>query len=102
MGKIARDVALLGQTEIQEAIEPPRDAGGSSTMPHKRNPVRAVARPRRRRCGRPGLVATMLSAMPQEHERGLGGWQAEWDVLPELVRVTASAATSTARPARAV
>ena len=44
----------------------------------------------------PGLVATMLSAMPQEHERGLGGWQAEWDVLPELVRVTASAATSTA------
>ena len=95
MGKIARDVALLGQTEIQEAIEPSADAGGSSTMPHKRNPVRA-ARVLSAAVRAPGLVSTMLSAMPQEHERGLGGWQAEWDVLPELVRVTASAATSTA------
>ena len=95
MGKIARDVALLGQTEIQEAIEPSADAGGSSTMPHKRNPVRA-ARVLAAAVRAPGLVSAMLSAMPQEHERGLGGWQAEWDVLPELVRVTASAATSTA------
>jgi 3-carboxy-cis,cis-muconate cycloisomerase len=95
MGKIARDAALLGQTEIQEAIEPSADAGGSSSMPHKRNPVRA-SRVLSAAVRAPGLVSTMLSAMPQEHERGLGGWQAEWDVLPELVRVTASSATSTA------
>jgi len=95
MGKIARDVALLGQTEIQEIIESSADAGGSSTMPHKRNPVRA-SRVLSAAIRAPGLVSAMLSALPQEHERGLGGWQAEWDVLPELVRVTASAATSTA------
>ena len=86
LGKIARDLALLAQTEVAEAHERPADAGGSSTMPHKRNPVRAaVALAAAVRA--PGLVATMLSAMPQEHERGLGGWQAEWDALPELVGV---------------
>jgi 3-carboxy-cis,cis-muconate cycloisomerase len=95
LGKIARDVALLGQTEIQEAVEPSAAAGGSSTMPHKRNPVRA-SRVLSAAIRAPGLVSTMLSAMPQEHERGLGGWQAEWDVLPELIRITSSAATSTA------
>jgi 3-carboxy-cis,cis-muconate cycloisomerase len=95
LGKIARDIALLGQTEIQEAVEPPAGTGGSSTMPQKRNPVRA-SRILSAAIRAPGLVATMLSAMPQEHERGLGGWQAEWDVLPELVRLTADAATSAA------
>ena len=83
-GKIGRDLGLLAQTELGEAHEPASDAGGSSTMPHKRNPVRAsviVAAALRV----PGLVATMLSAMLQEHERGLGGWQAEWDVMPDLV-----------------
>jgi 3-carboxy-cis,cis-muconate cycloisomerase len=88
-GKIARDLALLSQTEVAEACDPPEAAGGSSTMPHKRNPVRAaIALTCATRA--PGLVATMLAAMPQEHERGLGGWQAEWDVLPELVLVTAA------------
>jgi 3-carboxy-cis,cis-muconate cycloisomerase len=95
LGKVARDMALLGQTEIQEAVEASAAAGGSSTMPHKRNPVRA-SRVLSAAIRAPGLVSTMLSAMPQEHERGLGGWQAEWDVLPELVRITSSAATSTA------
>jgi 3-carboxy-cis,cis-muconate cycloisomerase len=95
LGKIARDIALLGQTEIQEVVEPPAEAGGSSTMPHKRTPVRA-SRVLAAAVRAPGLVATMLSAMPQEHERGLGGWQAEWDVLPDLVRLTASAAMSAA------
>ncbi len=95
LGKIARDVALLGQTEVQEATEPAADAGGSSTMPHKRNPVRA-SRVISAAVRAPGLVATMLSAMPQEHERGLGGWQAEWEALPDLVRVTAAAAMSAA------
>ena len=94
-GKIARDLGLLAQTEVGEAHEAPGQAGGSSSMPHKQNPVRAamaVAAAVRA----PGLVATMLSAMAQEHERGLGGWQAEWDTLPELVSVAGEAARAVA------
>ena len=82
LGKIARDLALLAQTEVGEACERPEAGrGGSSSMPHKRNPVAAsVALAAAARA--PGLVATVLGAMPQEHERGLGGWQAEWETLP--------------------
>ena len=70
-GKIARDLALLAQTEVGEAAESRERGGGSSTMPHKRNPVSSsIALAAAVRA--PGLVATMLSAMPQEHERGLG------------------------------
>jgi 3-carboxy-cis,cis-muconate cycloisomerase len=85
LGKIARDLALHAQTEVAEAFEPTASGrGASSTMPHKRNPVAAaVALAAAARV--PGLVATMLGAMVQEHERGLGGWPAEWEVLPELV-----------------
>jgi 3-carboxy-cis,cis-muconate cycloisomerase len=94
-GKIARDLALLAQTEIAEAHEPPGAGGGSSTMPQKQNPVRAaIAVAAAVRV--PGLVATMLSAMPQEHERGLGGWQAEWDTLPEIVALAGDAARALA------
>jgi 3-carboxy-cis,cis-muconate cycloisomerase len=94
LGKIARDLALLAQTEVAEA-RPGKTAGGSSTMPHKRNPVScAVALAAAVRV--PGLVANMLAGMPQEHERGLGGWHAEWDVLPEIVLLTAGAARSVA------
>jgi 3-carboxy-cis,cis-muconate cycloisomerase len=91
LGKIARDIALLAQTEVGEASEPDAPGkGGSSTMPQKRNPVgSAVALAAATRV--PGLVATMLAAMPQEHERGLGGWQAEWETLPEIARLTAGA-----------
>jgi 3-carboxy-cis,cis-muconate cycloisomerase len=95
LGKVGRDLGLLAQTEVSEAHELSTDAGGSSTMPHKRNPVRAaiaVAAAVRA----PGLVATVLSAMPQEHERGLGGWQAEWEVVPELVLVAGDAAAAVA------
>ncbi|MFI5242310.1 MAG: 3-carboxy-cis,cis-muconate cycloisomerase, partial [Gemmatimonadales bacterium] len=96
MGKIARDLSLLGQTEIGEAFEAASDGrGGSSTMPHKRNPVGAsVVLGAAVRA--PALVATMLAALTQEHERGLGGWQAEWATMPELARVTAGAARHTA------
>jgi 3-carboxy-cis,cis-muconate cycloisomerase len=95
-GKIARDLGLLAQTEVGEAFEAPREGrGGSSTMPHKRNPVGAsVALAAAIRA--PGLVATLLTALPQEHERGLGGWQAEWQTLPELVLLAAGAARSVA------
>jgi 3-carboxy-cis,cis-muconate cycloisomerase len=91
LGKIARDISLLAQTEIGEVAEPSGDGrGGSSTMPHKRNPVTtAVVLSAAMRV--PGLVNTMLSAMVQEHERGLGGWHAEWETLPEIVGLTAGA-----------
>jgi 3-carboxy-cis,cis-muconate cycloisomerase len=90
-GKIARDLALMAQTEIAEAHEPSGAGGGSSTMPQKQNPVRAgIAIAAAVRV--PGLVATMLSAMPQEHERGIGGWQAEWDTLPDIVALAGDAA----------
>jgi len=91
LGKIARDIALLAQTEVGELAEPSGDGrGGSSTMPHKRNPVTAaVVLSAAIRV--PGLVSTMLSAMTQENERGLGGWHAEWETLPEIVGLTAGA-----------
>jgi len=90
-GKIARDIALQIQTDVAEVSEPMAPGrGGSSTMPHKRNPVGcaatlAVA------VRVPGLVATMLSALVQEQERALGSWQAEWDTLPEIAQLTAGA-----------
>ena len=93
LGKIGRDVSLLAQTEVGEVAE--GRSGGSSAMPHKKNPVGAsVAVAASIRA--PGLVATMLAAMPQEHERGLGGWQAEWATLPELVLLTAGSSRAIA------
>jgi len=91
LGKIARDISLHMQTDIAEVFEPAgAGRGGSSTMPHKRNPVTAaVALAAATRV--PGLVSTMLSAMVQEDERGLGNWHAEWETLPEIFRLTAGA-----------
>jgi 3-carboxy-cis,cis-muconate cycloisomerase len=94
MGKVARDVVLLAQTEVAEAAEGMGDGrGGSSTMPHKRNPVGAVAV---LACAQraPGLVATIMASMVQEHERAAGAWQAEWEPLLELLRLAGSAATT--------
>ena len=91
LGKIARDISLHMQTEVAEVFEPAGEGrGGSSTMPHKRNPVAsAVALAAALRV--PGLAATMLSAMVQEQERGLGGWHAEWETLPEIFSLTGGA-----------
>jgi 3-carboxy-cis,cis-muconate cycloisomerase len=91
LGKLARDISLLMQTEVAEVSEPAAEGkGGSSAMPHKRNPVGSViAQAAALRV--PGLVATMLSAMLQEHERGVGGWHAEWETLPQIVLLTAGA-----------
>jgi 3-carboxy-cis,cis-muconate cycloisomerase len=94
MAKIARDLALLAQTEVAEASEGGgAGRGGSSTMPHKRNPVGAVTVLACAQRG-PGLVATILSAMPQEHERAAGGWQSEWATLAELMSLSTGAATA--------
>jgi 3-carboxy-cis,cis-muconate cycloisomerase len=91
LGKFAKDIALLMQTEVGEASEPTGEGrGSSSTMPQKQNPV-ACATVLACAARAPGLVATMLVAMPQEHERGLGLWQAEWETLPEIFQLAASA-----------
>ena len=84
LGKVGRDLSLLMQTEAGEVFEPSAPGkGGSSTMPHKRNPV-AAAVMISAATRAPGLVATMFAAMPQEHERSLGLWHAEWETLPSL------------------
>ncbi|SEI55864.1 3-carboxy-cis,cis-muconate cycloisomerase [Pseudomonas sp. NFR16] len=84
LGKLGRDISLLMQTEAGEVFEPAAAGkGGSSTMPHKRNPVGAAVMIAAATCA-PGLIATMFSAMPQEHERSLGLWHAEWETLPQL------------------
>lgn len=89
IGKVARDVTLLAQTEVGEVEE--GTPGPSSAMPHKRNPVAAI-------CAlasamqAPGLVGTVLAAMVQEHGRAAGAWHAEWRPIRELLLCTGSAA----------
>ncbi|KAA6461857.1 3-carboxy-cis,cis-muconate cycloisomerase [Acidobacteria bacterium AB60] len=91
LAKFARDIALLMQPEVAEASEATSPArGGSSTMPHKHNPV-ACAAILAIHTRMPALAATMLHAMPQEHERALGLWQAEWQTVPEAFRLAAAA-----------
>ena len=98
VGKVARDIALMAQAEVGEAFEPRIEGrGGSSAMAHKRNPTSCqVALSAALRA--PGLAATILSGLPQEQERALGGWPAEAPVLAELFAV-AHAALSAMRPA---
>jgi 3-carboxy-cis,cis-muconate cycloisomerase len=90
-GKIGRDVTLLAQSEVGEVHEG-GPGGGSSTMPHKRNPVAAIAI---LGCAKqaPGLVATLTAAAEQEHQRAAGAWHAEWQPLAALLRLTGSAAS---------
>lgn len=99
LGKAARDIALMMQFEVAEASEPTgAGRGGSSTMPHKRNPVGAgtvlTAASRA-----PQLAATIVAGLPQEHERALGGWQAEWPTLAALVESMGSAVEAMAEVA---
>jgi len=87
-GKIARDVSLMMQTDVGEAFEPSGEGrGGSSTMPHKRNPV-AAASALAAATMAPNLAATIFAAQVQEHERSAGPWHAEWPTLPTLMLVT--------------
>jgi 3-carboxy-cis,cis-muconate cycloisomerase len=99
LGKMARDISLLMQSEVAEVSEPGGEGrGGSSTMPHKRNPIAcAVTLAAAERV--PGLVASFLSAMVQEHERAVGGWQSEWPTIASVVQATGSAASSMAEVA---
>jgi len=84
LAKIARDVALLMQAEIGEVLA---DGGGSSTMPHKRNPSGcAVALAAAARV--PGFASSVLAGQVQELERGLGGWQLEWSAVSDTVQAT--------------
>jgi 3-carboxy-cis,cis-muconate cycloisomerase len=93
LGKVARDVTLLSQSEVGEvaenAAEPGR--GGSSAMPHKHNPVASVVI---LGCTRrvPGLLATLAASSEQELQRAAGAWHAEWETLSDLLRLTGSAA----------
>ncbi len=88
LGKIGRDVTLMMQTDVQEAFEPSAAGrGGSSTMPHKRNPVLAAVMVGAA-IAAPGLIATILAAQMHEHERAAGSGHAEWRALPELLRIT--------------
>jgi 3-carboxy-cis,cis-muconate cycloisomerase len=85
----------MAQSEVDELQEPAAAGrGGSSTMPHKRNPVgSAVVLAAAIRV--PALVSVMLGAMVQEHERGLGGWHAEWETLPAICLLTGGALAQT-------
>ena len=89
-GKIGRDVSLLMQPEVGEAAEGAKAGrGGSSSMPHKRNPALSMlALEAAQRA--PGLAATLLSQLTPEHERGMGQWQSQWFTLRELACATAS------------
>ncbi|QII01794.1 3-carboxy-cis,cis-muconate cycloisomerase [Rhodococcoides fascians A21d2] len=89
IGKIAGDIVSMSATELGELSE---DApGGSSAMPHKRNPVAAItARAAARRV--PGAVSTVLSNMDHEYQRAAGAWHAEWETITDLLRLTGGAA----------
>jgi 3-carboxy-cis,cis-muconate cycloisomerase len=96
LGKMACDILLLAQNEVAEVSEPAGSGrGGSSTMPHKHNPVgSALTLATAQRV--PGLAAGFLSAMVQEHERAAGGWQAEWPVIAGVIQNAGLAVASIA------
>jgi 3-carboxy-cis,cis-muconate cycloisomerase len=94
LAKIAVDIALLAQTEVGEVTD--GGSGGSSTMPHKRNPVGsalAVA------CARQvhGYVSVLTAPGAAEHERGVGGWQSEWHALSGALAYAGGAADAVRR-----
>ena len=99
LGKMARDISLLMQNEVGEVAEPGGEGrGGSSTMPHKRNPIGCtVTLAAANRV--PGLVSTSLSGMVQENERGVGAWQAEWSTVSAIVQAAGLAVASMAEVA---
>jgi 3-carboxy-cis,cis-muconate cycloisomerase len=92
--KIALDVKLMAQTEVGELSESSAGGrGGSSTLPHKRNPVGAALAIA---CahGARGAASVLIGAQAQEHERAAGAWQAEWDALSRALALTGGAAAA--------
>jgi 3-carboxy-cis,cis-muconate cycloisomerase len=94
LAKISLDVILLSQTEVGEVAEPPAGGrGGSSTLPHKRNPILSVtAAASARRVV--DLSRTLQAAMAQEHERAAGAWHSEWEALSDALALTGGAAAA--------
>jgi 3-carboxy-cis,cis-muconate cycloisomerase len=94
LGKISQDIILMAQTEVGEAAEPAGEGrGGSSTLPHKRNPILsviAVANSRRVF----DLSHTLQLAMIGEHERAAGAWHSEWEALSDALALTGGAAAA--------
>jgi 3-carboxy-cis,cis-muconate cycloisomerase len=94
LGKISYDVSLMVQTEVGEVAEPAGEGrGGSSTLPHKRNPilsVTAAANVRRVQ----DLARTLQGVMVQEHERAAGAWHIEWETLSDALALTGGAAAT--------
>ena len=94
-GKIALDMMLLMQTEVQEASEPTGDGrGSSSTMPQKRNPVSSVFITAQTAMVK-HHVAALLEAQVEDHERSAGRWEIEWIALPEIFLLAAGALAHT-------
>ena len=94
LGKISQDVVLLDQTEVGEVAEPAGDGrGGSSTLPHKRNPILSVTAAANARRVR-DLSRTLGAAMVQEHERAAGAWHSEWEALSEALALAGGAAAN--------
>jgi 3-carboxy-cis,cis-muconate cycloisomerase len=94
LGKISRDVVLMAQTEVGEVAEPAGEGrGGSSTLPHKRNPILSViATANTRRVQ--AHAQTLYGAMAGEHERAAGAWHAEWEALSDALALTGGAAAA--------
>src|SRR5262249_10180528 len=100
LGKFGQDVILLGQTEVAEAAESAeRSRGGSSTMPHKANPIASEMMVVAARATA-ALLSALHAAAIQEHERATHGWQLEWFALPQMAALTYGAATHASRVAR--
>jgi len=94
LAHIGRDLSLLMQGEVGEVFEPSGEGrGGSSAMPHKRNPVGSMLA-LQAGLRAPGLAATLLAQQAGEHERGLGTWQADWWTLGGLFECAGSAAAA--------
>ena len=94
-GKIAFDVKLLMQTEVEEVYEPfHQGRGSSSTMPQKRNPISSVYITAQTAMVKQ-LAAALLEAMVEDHERATGPWEIEWIALPEIFMLSAGALAQT-------
>ena len=94
LAKVSRDIILMAQTEVGEVAEPAgAGRGGSSTLPHKRNPILSVTAAASARRVQ-DLARTLQAAMAQEHERAAGSWHSEWEPLSEALALAGGAAAN--------